>query len=157
MTDIPPLIMKVIKLALLVVAFISQVTVYASYAPFVEQEKQPCDISIEKCVEWYAKENNIPIERLRYIITNESQWNQKAVGDMNIICKRTGNPVRARGLLQITECFYPEIDDKCAFNAECSLNKMIKLIKDTDTCKSQWTTCRNYFYLYEGNRGITSL
>lgn len=134
--------MKVIKLALVAFAFISQIAVYASYAPQIE--RKACELSIEKCVEWYAREYNVPLDRLNYIVTKESQWNEKAVGDMDITCKRTGEPVRARGLLQITECYYPEISDECAFDAECSLDKMIKLIANDETCYSQWTTCRNF-------------
>jgi hypothetical protein len=92
----------------------------------------------------YAFKYDVDEDRLRYIVFAESSNNPLAVGDMNITCKRTGLPVRARGILQLTECYYPDIPDSCAFDPECSLKEVIHLIKDDVTCKSQWTTCRNY-------------
>lgn len=90
---------------------------------------------------------DISEEKLRYIIEKESQYDPKAIGDMDILCPtgiNKGKPVRARGIIQITECYYPEITDECAFDVECSIDKMAILLKNDKTCYSQWTTCRNY-------------
>lgn len=74
--------MKVIKLALLVVAFISQVTVYASYAPFVEEEKPKLSSAygteykyeeLLPIVEEVAKKYNVSSERMMYTMKAESQ------------------------------------------------------------------------------------
>ena len=62
---------------------------------------------------------------------------------MNITCRRTGAPVRARGPAQITECYYPQVTDKQAFDWDYSLNFLTKKLS-RGKC-SQWTTCRNYY------------
>ena len=64
---------------------------------------------------------------------------------MNIICKRTGLPVRARGLVQITECWYPDVTDEEAEDPVFALNMMISMIRDKEVCINQWTTCYNYY------------
>jgi len=150
--------MKVIKTLFLSLAFISQITVYASYAPDevskIEIESpiranlpQQGGSIVKLDLSYYSQKYNVPEPILDYIIKHESHYNEKAIGDMNIICKRTGLPVRARGILQITECFYPEISDECAFDAECSLEKMLPIMSDIEKCKNQWTTCRDYYRL----------
>ncbi len=142
--------MKVLKLFF--VSLFLTTTVYASYAPEIDNKKLPegkfapqCDVSVQECISYYSTKYDVPRAKLDYIVLHESSYKENAVGDMDIICKRTGLPVRARGILQITECYYPEIPDSCAFNAQCSLEKMILLIKDERVCASQWTTCRDYY------------
>lgn len=150
-TDTQKIVMKIFKVALLVVAFISQLTVYASYAPDYTVDTPPdvtksilrC-LTVQECITEYSEKYDVPRAKLDYIVKNESQYKESAIGDMNLTCRRTGLPVRARGILQITECYYPEISDECAFDMHCSLDKMILLIKDDKTCYTQWTTCRNY-------------
>ncbi len=105
-----------------------------SYAP--PKEKTISEIIDEKALQY-----NVSAERVHYIVKKESQYNPKAVGDMNIICKRTGLPVRARGILQITECYYPNISDECAFDARCSLDRMLPVMREDKNCLSQWSTC----------------
>lgn len=95
----------------------------------------------------YATKYAVDEKRLRYIVEEESRYNLRAIGDMDIVCKRTGKPVRSRGILQISECWHPEVSDQCAFDPECSFKSMILLIKDDNTCKEQWTTCRKYLGL----------
>lgn len=115
-------------------------------APTVEPKTTPrtCE-TVQECVDYYGDTYGVSKAKLEYIILGESGGNPFLTGDMNIICKRTGKPVRSRGIIQISECYYPEISDECAYTVECALDKMILLIKDDKTCKSQWTTCRNYF------------
>lgn len=73
------------------------------------------------------------------IINRESMFDPKKTGDMHIICPRTGRPVRARGLAQITECYHPEISDAEAYDAHFSL---IFLAESLAAGKCwQWTTC----------------
>lgn len=100
---------------------------------------------VKALIDKIAQEKAVSAGMLHYIVSNESQYNKDAVGDMNIICKRTGLPVRARGILQITECYYPDISDECAFDIKCSFEKMTPLLIQKETCMSQWTTCRNYY------------
>lgn len=130
--------------------------VSAATAPTVERKVEAeiksniintdCQTAIE-CIDKYSAMYNVPKERLQYITWNESHYNKDAVGDMNLRCARTGLPVRARGVLQITECWYPEISDVCAFNIECSFSKMILIIKDEKTCKNQFSTCKKYLQM----------
>lgn len=102
-----------------------------------------CQTAVE-CIDKYSIIYDVPKERLTYIAWNESHYNRNAIGDMNLTCTRTGLPVRARGVLQITECWYPDISDECAFNIECSFKKMILIIKDDEKCKVQFSTCNTY-------------
>lgn len=61
---------------------------------------------------------------------------------MHLTCKRTGKPVRARGLVQITECYYPDVTDEQAFDIDFSIDFLArKLAEGTQTCRTQWTTC----------------
>ena len=103
-----------------------------SYAP--PREKTISEIIDEKALQY-----GVSAELVHYIVKKESQYNPKAVGDMNLICERTGKPVRARGILQITECWYPDVSDACAFDATCSLDRMLPVMKKD--CESQWSTC----------------
>lgn len=140
------LLMRVILFALGTIAFFAQVQALTYIAPPpIIIEPKACDISVEKCVEWFAKEYNVPLDRLHYIVKNESSYKETALGDMNITCPRNGQPVRSRGILQISTCWYPQIPDSCAFDSECALATMIEKIKDPKTCKSQWSTCRAYY------------
>ncbi len=136
------------------VAFISQLTVYASYAPDYDANTPPdvtksilrC-LTVQECITEYSEKYDVPRAKLDYIVKNESQYKESAIGDMNLTCRRTGLPVRARGILQITECYYPEISDECAFDAKCSLETMLPIMADKERCISQWSTCRDYFNL----------
>lgn len=135
-----------VSLALLLTMFFTHVGALTYIEPpAIVVERKACDISVEECVKWFAKEYGVSHEIMDYIVRNESSYNEKAIGDMDITCPRNGEPVRSRGIIQISTCWYPEVPDDCAFNAECSLATMIKLIKDEKTCKSQWTTCRHYY------------
>ena len=100
---------------------------------------------MKKIAKVLTRKYEVDTELVNYIITNESQWNTKATGDMDIICKRTGKPVRARGLLQITECYHPQITDKQAYEPIFSLDWAMKKIANKKTCIREWTTCRNYY------------
>lgn len=75
-----------------------------------------------------------------HIIQHESNWNTEAEGDMNRICSRTGRAIRARGLVQITECYYPNISDVDAFNPKFAINFLISKLREGE-CRSQWSTC----------------
>lgn len=64
---------------------------------------------------------------------------------MEIYCPYTGKPVRARGLLQITECYQPQISDKQAYDPVYAMEWSIPKMKDKETCRQLWTTCRWYY------------
>jgi len=97
-------------------------------------------------VDYYADKYGVSRKLAHYIASNESRYRPDAIGDMNITCKRTGDPIRARGVYQITECYYPEVSDAQAFDADFNINLGISIIaKGKAVCMSQFTTCRNYY------------
>ena len=134
--------MRVVKTFLFLLFSLTTV-VYAQEYDYIREIK-PCEVSIQACIEEKATQYNVSSEKLHYIIMNESSYKPNATGDMDIICKRTGLPVRARGILQITECWYPNISDECAYDVECSLDKMLPIMADKESCVEQWTTCKWY-------------
>lgn len=93
----------------------------------------------------YANKYHVPYDLAHYIVKNESHYNPNNVGDLNIICKRTGEPVYARGLMQITRCYYPNVTDEQAFDPYFNLDFGMKLASKKETCISQFSTCRNYY------------
>ncbi len=99
-------------------------------------------------VSCYAKKYGVPDELAHYVVRNESHYNPNELGDEHIICKEgvnKGKPVNARGLVQITECYYPEVTDEQAYDPNFNLEFGMKLMKDKKTCMNQFTTCRNYY------------
>lgn len=85
-----------------------------------------------------------------YIAEHESRFNPDEIGDMDIICKKRdstnyGRPVRARGVFQITDCYWPHITDEQAFDARFNIDLALPLLKDKETCLVQFTTCRWYY------------
>lgn len=109
----------------------------------------PCGGSdVKQLVDCYADLHGVDRKLAHYIVSNESRYNPKLVGDMTINCPtgvNKGKPVRARGLVQITECYYPDITDEQAFDPDFNLDFGMELIKNKKTCMSQFTTCRNYY------------
>lgn len=158
--------LKLIRVALLCLFILSLPTANAvttkdipNYVPPVVEKPVRSPVFVPKLtvevpeiykmmIQSYAEKYGVKIEILTYIVERESGYNPNAIGDMNIICKRTGLPVRARGILQITECYYPEISDECAFDIKCSFDSMLPIMQDIEKCKSQWTTCRDYYKSY---------
>jgi hypothetical protein len=92
-----------------------------------------------------AVESNIDPNKAIYIAENESQLDPKAVGDTTITCKRTGEAVYARGVFQLTRCYYPQISDKTAFDAKKNIDYVFDNgLLARGVCESQFTTCRKY-------------
>ena len=119
-------------------------------------EDQPIDnlydwcqnLAIVDMVTCYAKKYNVDQRLAHYVVRNESRYNVKAVGDMSITCRygvNKGLPVRARGLVQITDCYYPSINDEQAFDPVFNLEFGMKLMADREDCISQFSTCRRYY------------
>lgn len=93
----------------------------------------------------YALKWSIPRKELEYIIEHESNFNPLAIGDMDRHCRRTGRPVRAKGLSQITDCFHEEISDAQAFNSEFAINFLAENLSKGHCY--EWTVCRNWEHL----------
>lgn len=103
---------------------------------------------IKEMVSCYAKKYGVPDKLAHYVVKNESHYNPNLLGDKHITCPQgvnKGKPVNARGLVQITECYYPEVTDEQAYDPNFNLEFGMKLMKDKKTCMNQFTTCRNYY------------
>ncbi len=101
--------------------------------------------TVKEMVSCYAKKNGVDEKLAHYVVENESHYNSDAVGDLHTKCGSTGKPVRARGLVQITTCYYPQVTDEQAFDPNFNLDFGMKLMKDKKTCISQFSTCRDYY------------
>lgn len=104
-----------------------------------------CVGNIQELVSCYAQKNGVNPKLAQYIVSNESNYDPNTIGDMKIKCPSTGKPVRSRGLVQISECYYPQITDSQAFDPNFALDFGMKLIKNKKVCEQQFTTCRNYY------------
>lgn len=115
----------------------------------VEQQKQ--QMTVEQMVTHYATEFGVSQELAHYIADNESRYDPKAVGDKYITCpnkrsKYYGQPVYARGVYQLTRCYYPDIKDEDAFDAEKNIKiAMQQIAKGKSNCQNQFSTCRDYY------------
>ncbi len=96
-------------------------------------------------VDQFGLKNGLSLEMLNYLVDGESGYDPKSLGDLDITCKRTGKPVYARGLLQWTRCFHPEISDDHAFDPDISLELALPSLRDKATCMKEWTVCRKYY------------
>lgn len=121
-----------------------------SYADDVSN-KDIIKYEIPAMVSYYAAKYKVNPKLANYIANNESNYNPLEVGDMNIIChdkssRGYGKPVRARGIFQLTDCYYPNVSDEQAFNPEFNIDYGMQIIaKGKETCKEQFTTCRWYY------------
>ena len=93
---------------------------YAQEAPIIATIE-----SLEDKVIRIAKEHKIATTTLFNLIKSESSFNPNQLGDMDINCKvgvNKGKPVRAKGLVQITDCYNPDITDDQAFDPDFAIN-----------------------------------
>ena len=100
---------------------------------------------VHSLVDIYANKYGVDNNLAHYIVSHESGYNPNAIGDLNVICKRTGEPAYSRGLMQITRCYYSNITDEQAFNPEFNLDFGMKLASNKETCISQFSTCKDYY------------
>ena len=141
------------------ILFIAYIPVFGKTITTIESTnavvpKSPELLLKEKCqavedikvkVSCYAEGYNVPDELAHYIVQNESRYIQNEVGDEDIICPMTGRPVYARGLMQITRCYHPELSDSQAFDPDENLNYGMKLAATKKSCISQFSTCSKYY------------
>lgn len=119
--------------------------------PPLTKEVTLSELTIHQLVDYYAEKHGVDKQLAHYVIKGESTYNPEAKGDLNIICDNprspyNGQPVYARGLGQLTRCYYPEISDEEAFDPQINLDTTMGVIaKGKDTCMSQFTTCRDYY------------
>lgn len=93
-------------------------------------------------IEKVSQEYGVSEGLMTYIVKNESQFNPYAVGDTHITCPMTGEKMRSRGLVQVSNCYWPEISDSMAFDPDFALKFLAEKLSE-GKC-SYWTTCRQY-------------
>ncbi len=119
----------------------SQLTVPIEVAPTYDFTSTT---SVAIFIESQSRLNFVPVKRALAVSGGESHFIASSTGDMNIICPRTGKPVRARGIWQITECYHPEVSDEQAYDVASSTAWAMDRLGDDETCKQEWTQCRLY-------------
>lgn len=104
-----------------------------------------------------AKKAGIWVDKFDFMMEHESHYNPKARGDQKIdeqgngkcTNKKSplyGKPANARGLAQITSCWFPEISDKNADNYKFAVRFMIdEILKSKENCRIKYSTC-DLFY-----------
>ena len=104
-----------------------------------------------------AKKAGIWVEKFDWILEHESHYNPNARGDQKIDERGNGKctnkksplygkPANARGLGQITECWYPEISDEKADDYHFAVAFVINEITTSrDNCKVKYSTCRDWY------------
>lgn len=95
--------------------------------------------TIPELISHYAVKYEVSEALMTTIVRGESDFDPLAVGDMSITCKRTDQPVRARGAVQITECYFPEITDDQAFDPDFAISFLAEKLSEGQC--GLWTTC----------------
>lgn len=98
-----------------------------------------------------ATTSNIDVTLAVYIAQNESSFIATSTGDMTITCHAKSSPfylqpVRARGIFQLTACYHFEVSDTDAYDPVANIKAAMSLLKDKKTCLAQFTTCGWYYY-----------
>lgn len=144
-SDNPNLIMQVIKLALVAIAFISQITVFASYAPvLVEEPKLSSEYGkvftkeeIYPIVLESAQKYSVSHERMMYTIEAESHFkNIQSLCHRNehTNCGKEGTREPSFGIAQFHTNTLPKED---ALDVYKSIDKMGELFSKGEACR--WT------------------
>lgn len=117
--------------------------VVAEVSPIVEVISLNSKEEIEAYIVKRAIETGIPVDRALHVAKAESHLEPNATGDLSLICKRTGEAVYARGIYQLTRCYYPQVSDETAFDAKKNIDYVFDngLLKE-GTCQSQFSTCK---------------
>lgn len=142
---------KVIITISLVAAFLTGIPSTETYV--AEAAQKP--MSVEELVSHYADIYGVDQELAHYIALHESEYDPTVTGDMHLTCPaRTspfyGQPVRARGVFQLTQCWYYHVSDEEAFDAETNIKIAMEVIaRGRETCITQFTTCRHYYRMVQ--------
>lgn len=95
-----------------------------------------------------AKKARVHVEKIMYIVENESQFDPNAKGDLNILCNNPRSPFYkkpfySRGIFQFSRCWYPHVTDEQAFDVKFSTKLALSIISQSKKdCITQFTTCR---------------
>ena len=112
-------------------------SVSLALSPAVALEAPPVPIvteTLQQKAERIAVYNNISTTTFATLIDEESRWKVDAYNEGS----------EARGLVQISRVWHPEVTDECAFDPECSMNWAVQRIKDGYI--DEWQVCNCYSY-----------
>jgi hypothetical protein len=115
--------------------------------------------TVEQKISRVALEHNIASTTLFNLAMGESSLDPLKEGDMGVLCPIGVNkdkPIRAKGLVQITDCYQPEITDEQAFNPDWALNWAADKIAKGEAWKT-WTLCNCYSYSKTQVHNLSSL
>ena len=98
----------------------------------------------EDLIREQARANNLDEEKIIFIARCESQIEPDALGDGHLVCSRTQERVRSRGVWQINNCAHPEISDEQAFDLEWSTDWAIEIFKKGEETK-EWRRCTSKY------------
>ena len=89
---------------------------------------------IDQIITVASEENFEQVGLLIRLAEGESQFNPNAIGD---------GFYRSRGIFQISEFYWPEVSDECAFNVDCSTRWTINKLKEGQGCL--WSVYKDMF------------
>lgn len=127
----------------------SEPIVYVAHAEDVDQlqtKQQIKDYVLSEAVK-----ARVDVHKIDYIVEHESHYDPKAIGDLNVVCSNKKSPyygkeTYARGLWQITRCWYPDITDEQAHDVKWSTEWALNVIGNSrKDCITQWSTCRAWY------------
>lgn len=76
---------------------------------------------------------------MNYIIAHESSYDPTEIGDMDLTCRRTGAKMMSVGLVQINNCYWPDITFEQASSINFSIEFLAKNLA-IGHCR-YWSTC----------------
>ena len=118
-------------------------------SPVYASEPIPIPVeTIEQRIDRVAMSHRIATTSLFNLVMGESGLVPSKVGDMKYLCTsgvNLGKPIRAKGLVQITDCYEPTITDAQAFDPDWALNWAADKIVKGEAWKT-WTVANCYSY-----------
>lgn len=95
--------------------------------------------TLDEKIDRYADLHKVASSTMRHIVNNESGGQKDIVGDTKYICPLTGKIAPSRGIVQINECWHPDIRKDQAEDVDFSLNFLAYNLSK-GKCK-MWSTC----------------
>lgn len=95
--------------------------------------------TLDEKIDRYSEIYKVSSSTMRHIVSRESGGKRDALGDAGYKCPSTGRIAPSRGIVQINECWHPNVTIEQAFDIDFSLNFLARHLKD-GKCYL-WSTC----------------
>jgi len=95
--------------------------------------------TIYEKIDRIALEKGVSAEKMHHIVFKESSYVHDAEGDKEYWCVKTQRIAPSHGLVQINECFWPEVTLEQAHDADFSLEFLANHLA-SGGCR-YWSTC----------------